>query len=85
MLLNKFLVDMIVILGKGVIWRIEAFKEFIIKGCQDTDTWAVSKQNNNNLMALFTHMLTWDLTSFPRADIKGYVINFYFQPVEIFK
>jgi len=51
--------EMIVVLGKGVVWRINAFP--VLKFDQEIDnkTWAYVQQQDKNLCTLFLHMLSW--------------------------
>ncbi|ETR71631.1 MAG: hypothetical protein OMM_07991 [Candidatus Magnetoglobus multicellularis str. Araruama] len=75
------LVDMIIILGKGVIWRIDAFPEISIPDRSESDRWAFCEQNDNNLYAMFVHMMNWYSTSLPQPNIQGYASRFYFNKV----
>ena len=75
------LIDMIIILGQGVIWRIDAFPEFIIPDRSESDRWAFCEQHESNLYAMFVHMMTWYSTSLPQPDIQGYASRFYFKKV----
>lgn len=54
------LVDMMIILGKGTIWRIESFPPLgrQIKLKHPKSTWAFVEQENKNLLLLFLHMLS---------------------------
>ena len=78
------LVEMIIILGKGIVWRINAFPEFEIKKPIPSDKhWAYFDSKDNNLYAMFTHMLTWVSDSSPTPDVSGYASHVYFQEVKI--
>ncbi|MBN1372090.1 MAG: hypothetical protein JW987_09110, partial [Anaerolineaceae bacterium] len=52
------LVDMVVVLGKGVVWRIDAFPAYEIPDRPENHNWAYIQQQENNIYALFAHMLT---------------------------
>lgn len=76
-------VEMIIILGKGIIWKIDSFPEFSISNRESSHNWAYFDSNKNNIYALFTHMLTW-LTLIPeKVDISNYTSTFYSQIVEV--
>ncbi len=67
------LVEMIIVLGKGIAWRINAFEEFDLKKPIPPDKhWAYFDSKDNNLYAMFTHMLTWVSSSSPAPDVSGY-------------
>jgi hypothetical protein len=67
------LVEMIVVLGKGVIWRIDAFPSVPISAVPDGRNWAFVRQRDGNLFALFAHMLTIGSISSSPPGILGYV------------
>lgn len=76
------LVDMIIILGKGIIWRISSFPDFPIDTASCDSKWVFVEQNSNNLYTMFTHMLSWVTFVSPPPDIKGYVLPLYFKKYE---
>ena len=54
----EFLVDMIVVLGKGIVWRINAFPAYKIPNVPEEHIWAYIQQKDKNVYTLFAHMLT---------------------------
>ena len=76
------LVEMIIVLGKGIIWRIDACPDFPIPSVPPNRKWAFMEQKGNNLYALFTHMLSWVSNVSPQPDTSGYASYFYFNNVE---
>lgn len=64
------LVDMIIILGKGVIWNISKFPLVESQNVPKEHHWAYIAQTDRNLYLLFTHFLTWKshLNSPPNID-----------------
>jgi hypothetical protein len=78
------LVEMIIVLGKGIVWRINAFEEFDLKKPIPPDKhWAYFDSKDNNLYAMFTHMLTWVSSGSQAPDVSGYASHVYFQKVKI--
>lgn len=70
------LVDMIVILGKGVVWRIDSFA-FQVPDAPKGHSWAYIAQEENNLFALFTHMIAVrGIASHPSTSTAEYVSRF---------
>lgn len=54
------IVDMIVIIGKGIVWHREAFANAIpVLAKEEGPRWILLDQRNGNLLWLFTHMLSW--------------------------
>ena len=51
--------DMIVVLGKGVLWRLEAFNGLGIVPQDPEHRWAYIQHENKNLFFMFSHMLSW--------------------------
>lgn len=64
--------EMIVVLGKGVIWRIDAFPNLIHDQDTKDKTWAYVQQTEQNLFTLFVHMLSWMGWATPPPDVLGY-------------
>lgn len=52
------LVDMIIVLGKGIIWRLKAFPEFHPGGNNPQNMWGYIAQEEKNLFTMFIHLLT---------------------------
>ena len=79
------LVDMMVILGKGVIWRIESFPQLggrSILSKNPEATWAYLEQTDKNLLLLFLHLLSqMTSSSLIPIDILGYAKNVSFSKV----
>jgi len=74
------LVDLVVVLGKGVIWHSSAFKEVDPLVPPENATWAFFEQEDRNLFMLFMHMLTWvSYLSVPPSAL-GYVSRVFFEP-----
>jgi len=69
----EFLVDMIVVLGKGIVWRINAFPAYKIPNVREGDVWAFIEQTEKNVYALFAHMLTIGKISSSPPRISGYI------------
>ncbi|QTA86176.1 DUF6602 domain-containing protein [Desulfonema magnum] len=76
------LVEMIIVLGKGVVWRINAFPDFRIPDIPPEHNWAFSEQHDHNLCTMFTHILTWIPVTSPAPNTYGYVKRLYFQDFE---
>jgi len=53
------IIDMMIILGKGTIWRLDSFPPLgkQLKSEHPKGTWAFLEQDNKNLLLLFLHML----------------------------
>jgi hypothetical protein len=54
------IIDMVVILGKGTLWRLDSFPLLgrSLKSKHPTGTWAFLEQENKNLLLLFLHLLS---------------------------
>jgi hypothetical protein len=75
--------EMIVVLGTGVLWQIEAFPDLEYDFDTEGNTWAYAQQTNENLFTLFVHMLTWMGWVTPPPDIRGYVASISHQNVGV--
>jgi len=73
------LVDMITVLGKGVVWKIENFRGISIENVPKGHSWAFIQQEENNLFTLFTHFLTWCSSLSSPPDTTSYASNIFFQ------
>lgn len=74
------LVDMVVVLGKGVVWQSAAFSTIPAFALPAGTRWAYFEQPERNLFMLFMHMLTWvSCISIPPSAL-GYVTKVYFEP-----
>jgi hypothetical protein len=72
------MVDMVVVLGKGVIWRIDDFPTMPVKKGAADHAWALLSQTGNNLFIMFMHMLTWMNKRWALPNTRGYVANSVF-------
>ena len=68
---------MIIVIGKGVIWRIEAFPALKISSASENSRWAYLQQPDKNLFTLFIHMLT--LINRKSPDFTSRRFNFQVQ------
>ena len=55
----NLLPEMVVVLGKGLVWRMDAFPGVPLQAASAACTWAHVQQSNQNLFTLFVHMLSW--------------------------
>lgn len=79
---NKYeadqLPEMVIILGKGIFWRILTFQGIRnIKYDPKKHTWISSQQNENNLFLMFVHMLSWMSPPQVRNYAEGTIIGDY--------
>jgi hypothetical protein len=74
------MVEMIVILGKGVIWQKD--KVSVIPGSEISaeSQWIYFDQSEKNLFLLFTHMMTIGAYLSAPPDTLGYGFKFSFEP-----
>lgn len=77
------LVDMVVVLGKGVLWRLAAFPALQIGSATQSNNWAFVDQTDKNLFTLFIHMLTWVATSSTPPNTIAYATNVQYQNVQV--
>ncbi|MEX2491449.1 MAG: DUF6602 domain-containing protein [Nitrospirales bacterium] len=77
------MMDMIIVLGKGVVWRLEAFPELNIQGATQNNYWAYINQNNKNLLMLFVHMLTWVAASSSPPNTGNYISKIPFSNIKL--
>ena len=77
------IIDMMIILGKGTIWRIDSFPPLgrQLKLNNPKGTWAFLEQENKNLLMLFLHMLF--LMSSIGDTVLEYVKNVPFENIKI--
>lgn len=66
------LVDMIIVLGKGAVWKAN---EFIVIQDQvpEGHNWAYFDQIDGNLLLMFMHFMTWMSSTISPPEIFGYV------------
>ena len=67
--------DLIVILGKGLVFRISTFQQYpLVSGAvREKSDWAYVNQADNNLFVLFSHMITWMSTLSSPPEMFGYI------------
>ena len=73
------LVDMIIVLGKGVVWNIQKFPAIPTTNIPQDANWAYIQQKERNLFLLFTHFLTWSSSLTPPPDTTGYASSLFLQ------
>lgn len=73
------LVDMIIVLGKGVVWNIQKFPAIPTINIPTGANWAYIQQSERNLFLLFTHFLSWSSSLTPPPDTTGYASSIFFQ------
>lgn len=55
----NLLPEMLVVLGKGLVWRIDAFPDVPTQTAIAGRTWAYVQQCDQSLFTLFVHTLSW--------------------------
>jgi hypothetical protein len=76
------LVDMIVILGKGVIWKASAFASIPVLNQTSGVRWVYFNRRDQNLFMLFIHMLTWASYLSSPPSVLGYVSRVFFDKIK---
>lgn len=76
------MVDMVVVLGKGVLWNINSFSSLPVNNTNGAN-WAYIDQKTGNLLTLFTHMLTWTNSTSSPPNTLGYVKNVRFSNIQL--
>lgn len=71
--------EMIIVLGKGAVWRINAFPN---EEDPKDKTWAFVQQAEQNLFTLFVHMLSWMGGITPPPDLEGYYKSLAYKTVD---
>ncbi len=79
------LVDMIVVLGKGVAWSRAAFPALALSSAPADHDWAFINQADKNLFVLFTHMLTWAASSSSPPNTLAYAGRVSLAGIHTFK
>lgn len=74
---SENLVDVIIILGKGVIWQ---KKKVPFIDIPEDSNWIYIEQNVQNLFFLFTHMMTLSTYISTPPDVLSYGYKFNFEP-----
>ncbi len=72
---SSFLPELIVILGRGLAWRLDSFSVLETHASAEGHTWAYLEQTDQNLFTLFVHMLSWMGWAMPPANLAGYYAN----------
>lgn len=66
-------VDIVVILGKGIIINNATTKIQLVHKQEEMGNWLYIPQNKNNIYGMFAHMLSWaEYARFPKDVISGY-------------
>ncbi len=73
------LVDMVIVLGKGVVWNVSKFPLIPPQNIPQGHNWAYISQNERNLFLLFTHFLTWINSISSPPDTTNYAASLFFQ------
>lgn len=76
--------DMIIVLGKGGIWKINKFPAIPIADVPNGHHWASAQQSEGNLYLLFTHFLSWCSFIASPPNTTGYASNLFFQEYNTF-
>jgi len=74
------MVEMIVILGKGVIWQKNKISVIPESQIPDGSQWVYFDQSENNLFLFFTHMMSLSAYLSSPPDTLGYGFKFSFEP-----
>ena len=77
------MIDMIIILGKGILWKLAAFPELKLPKATENNFWAFIDQPQKNLFTLFVHMLTWVVASSTPPNTLSYVSKVTYQNIQI--
>ncbi len=79
------LFDLIVVLGKGILWRIDAVPFLQLRQQKQASGkhWAWVDQPDGNLWFLFAHMLTWFATTSSAPDTSSYVENRHYPHIQL--
>lgn len=56
---HEKLVDLVVVLGKGIVWNINSFPALPLDDVPEGHNWGFVDQVEGNLFTLFAHMLSW--------------------------
>lgn len=78
------LIDFVVVLGKGVLWNLEAFPEFLLPSNPNGKQWAFVEQENQNLFTMFVHMMTWLSDNTLSHSLVQYASNASYQNIHFF-
>jgi hypothetical protein len=82
---HDILIDMIVVLGKGVLWQRGVLASIPGFELPRGTRWAYQEQSERNLFMMFMHMLTWvSWISAPPSTV-GYASRVYFEPYKTVK
>ncbi len=73
--------DMIVVLGKGILWRLAAFQGLNVQPQAPNHRWAYIEQGERNLFFIFSHMLSWFNSASLTINAQNYAANVHFENV----
>ena len=73
--------ELIVILGKGVVWRLNSFPALKLDPPPEGYNWAYVQQSEKNLFTLFVHMLGWLGWATPPPNVSGYCAALSFKEI----
>lgn len=73
------IVDMIIVIGRGVIWNIDNFPSIPAQNVPNGHNWAYKQQPERNLFMMFTHFLTWSTAITSPPETTGYASSVFFQ------
>ena len=76
------MVEMVVILGKGVIWQKDKVSVIPVSDIPEDRQWVFFEQSEKNLFLLFTHMMTLVSYLSSPPDTLGYGFKFSFEPYQ---
>ncbi len=74
------MVDMIVVLGKGVVWQKDKVSVIPESQISEDSQWIYFDQSEKNLFLLFTHMMSLGAYLSSPPDTLGYGFKFSFEP-----
>lgn len=80
--LNPQLVDMVVVLGKGVLWQLKSFPQLNVKTSMPSHEWAYVDQNDKNLLTLFLHLLMYVTSASTPPQVASYASKTTFSSVQ---
>ncbi len=73
------MIDLIVYLGKGVVWLLNGYGQLPVQNIPQGHEWAYIEQEENNLHLLFRHMMSWFPYFSVPPDLTGYASVNLFQ------
>lgn len=76
------LVDMVVVLGKGVLWQLVSFPQLQVRTSSPSDKWGYVDQGNKNLLTLFLHLLMYVTSASTPPQVGSYASKTTFRGVQ---